>query len=544
MWDNFDFEDFDFDFDNSKEDNTFEHLRKEFLDILSDYPYSFPKFCELYLKIQPKTGGTVPFIFNEDQKLWFDFLIQNYEKSGKQYISFLTVKYRQNGISTISDALSLYSMVCNNFNIAFTGANGKNTRNLYTIFNRFYQNSPLRDFGFINTSKHKGLQFDIKDNSAHFLTAGGSDTTSLTLQGLLEDELGKRTDISDFEALAQVKNGFHLLIGTPEGTGNRLYLSSTEFEKTNDILFLAWHLFERNEITPEENYTPSKDILGYLKKYNLENLPLRKIAWIDLKLNRIRLSSFDPISKLIQNYPPTLKAGFESTAENCFVNAYFLNLAFENKNIYKSTSCILGIDVAGNGVNSDAFVMCIRLGNYVTFKELKVNPDDYSAFYNRAIQIVNFIRMNNHLTFEAINVDAGGTGTEFLKILLNVLRDSYYSYIKVNAIFFGNKIEVIIGHYEKKKIGMKEFMYFNLRKWLTSACVFIEQIGKIKEELLATKIETRNGEEFLLTKEEIKKTLGHSPDYADALALTFAKKESLSFDYEYGTTGALDHFMT
>ena len=50
----------------------------------------------------------------------------------------------------------------------------------------------------------------------------------------------------------------------------------------------------------------------------------------------------------------------------------------------------------------------------------------------------------------------------------------------------------------------------------------------LQDELLATEITSINGEPKLVKKEIIKVKLGHSPDYADALALTFAPEKELT----------------
>jgi hypothetical protein len=55
--------------------------------------------------------------------------------------------------------------------------------------------------------------------------------------------------------------------------------------------------------------------------------------------------------------------------------------------------------------------------------------------------------------------------------------------------------------------------------------VFLQPNQSLKEELFATQIKSINGREAVIPKEEIKKNLRRSPDYADALALSFVKDE-------------------
>ena len=487
--------------------------------ILKDYPYSFAEFCEKYIKIQNKAGIIVPFMLNEWQAKTYNFILEKYKHAGQ--IDILIVKGRQGGMTTFAVAFLLYQMLGLKCNISFISQNFKNASNIYGMFERAVEGLKIS-----TSSKNSGHKIGIGSNLARFYTAEGDNIRGSTLLGLLNDELGERNDVLELQALAKIKGMVHFKIGTPKGIGNNLYLQYVfckENRKLDNVLFLPWHHLKEYESHAGDNFEIFPEIEEYLAKHDLLGLPIEKKAWLQERFNELKASCFNPFEILNQEYPPNIDVGFEATADNCFVEAKYINYAFGNQNFTKHKDVIIGIDIAGGG---DKSIACFRFGKRAEFIELKHKAEAFGSGYDfKAEQLINALRDIGTYNVLSINVDSTGQGINFVDILKNKMRNERLNYNLINAVHFGSRVEYKIKSGEIRKRGVKEDMYFRLREWLmedSNLKASIQPLKVIQEELLATEISTRDGEEFLITKEKIKEKINRSPDFADALALTFA----------------------
>ena len=498
-------------------------------EILNNYPYSFQQFCKL-LTIPIKQNGELKgynvFNFNSSQEMVNNFFLNQYENLKKN--NFVITKYRQNGVSTLATALGLFAGLSNNYNVAFVGKDESNTKNLYNMVANYVEN--LKPYGVTigvgkNGSEVLPVCFGNKKFFIYFRVATGMGVRGLTLGCLIDDELGHRKSVDEggSEALASGVNSIKLGIGTPCGTDNDLYVSFKNGVAGKNILFIPWHRMKECERLEEIEI--ASDVEEYFKKYQLDFLPKEKKYWFAEKWENLRLESFNLENRFNQEYPPNLYVGFESSASDVFCNTDFIYHAFKNKQAKRFNQCILGIDVAGNGASSDKFVVCVRFGNVAEFITIKSNPNDYDYRVNRSQQIFTWI-LKNQIQVNRINIDTGGIGKEFIGVFTTFLRKNGCN-IPVQSINFGEKVEMDIRAFEVQKMGMRDFMYFRMREWLSTKDVAIQDILELKEELLATKTTSRNGVETLISKEEISSNIKRSPDYADALALTFAPNKGL-----------------
>lgn len=88
---------------------------------------------------------------------------------------------------------------------------------------------------------------------------------------------------------------------------------------------------------------------------------------------------------------------------------------------------------------------------------------------------------------------------------------------------------------------MRSNIYFNLVEAIKNDFyIDIDKFQDIREELMyTTYLLDSKGRKQLVPKESIKAILGHSPDEADALAVSFAKKDGgkIMSDYEICKVG-------
>lgn len=493
-----------------------------------NFPYQFAEFCEL-LTIPIKGGnglkGYDKFQFNSSQNAWYEFILDNYADNKR--VSFTTIKYRQNGISTASTAFALYAGLTNGYNVAFTAKDDSNKQNLYDMVENYIY-CLLKHGISILPRKHAGQLLTVcYGNSVcklYFRVSNGMGTRGLTLGCLVEDELGhtKNTGLNGSDALDKCQNTVMLGIGTPNGTDNPLYTAFKNGVVGKNVLFIPWHQMQESASeTPVEIETDMED---YLEKYNLQNLDIQKKYWLGTIWQYTKVHTFDVEGKINREYPPNIDVGFEASASEVFTHTDYIHFAFKNTNAVRSNDYILGVDVAGNGATSDKFVISIRHGNYATFKQVKSHAGDLDYRIKQSTEIITILRELEYAGYRclAVNIDTGGLGMEFFNVLRRELQRVNISPSIAQGVTFGQSTKVDTGIFDSRNVSMRTYMYFRLREWLTTRQVFLENIIELKEELIATRSISKDGVESIISKDEIKRNLSRSPDYADALALTFA----------------------
>lgn len=195
-----------------------------------------------------------------------------------------------------------------------------------------------------------------------------------------------------------------------------------------------------------------------------------------------------------------------AAGDNKLISPVLVRQAFENKMISSSSPLIIGLDVARFG--DDRSVFCFRRGRVCTgfysFSKL-----DNVEVANRA---TFFIKENKPAR---LFIDAGGVGGG----VVDILNDRGFKRI-VRPVMFGAKALL-----EDRYHNRRAEMWDELRKWLAGEQeVQLPSDERLCAELcgIVKKYDSR-GRLQLEEKDELKKRLGHSPDKADALALTFAE---------------------
>jgi hypothetical protein len=492
---------------------------KEILEI-SQFPFGYEKFRS-YLTIKKKGEGfATKFEPNSSQVIFDNFLFSQYKQINK--INFTNAKFRQNGTSTNTCGWGLYAGLSNRYDVAFLGKDEGNINALQKMVDGFCEDLKLA-FGLNYRSKEHELYFPDYKFTIYFRISNNRSggVRGLTLGCIINDELGHRNFSSgDTEAFFTGKNSVKIGIGTPYGISNLLYVAYKN-RKNNNFLFTNWVEMKENESSERQEL--AEDTLDYLAKIGLNEIPIEKKYWFAEKWEAARGETFDLQTRFNQEYPPNIDIGFEATAENCFVEAKYINFSFGNQNFTKHKDVIIGIDIAGGG---DKSIACFRFGKRAEFIELKHKAESFGSGYDfKAEQLINSLRDIGNYNILSLNIDSTGQGINFVDILKNKMRNEGLNYNLINAVHFASRVEYRVKSGEVRKRGIKEDMYFRLREWLmedSNLKASIQPLKVIQEELLATEITSREGEEFIISKEKIKEKINRSPDYADALALTFA----------------------
>lgn len=521
-----------------------EAVKKDLERLLSpnNYPYSFLEFANKYIYIQSKTSIVSKHGLNEHQVEAYKRICELYKESGQEKgIELVIIKGRQNGISTfVCGMFAIYHLLVWGQNQFFLTNILSNANILYNKFKIGFSNLPdVNEKQIIGSRDGNYIKFDDFALIFHGTNEGSghrsSKTRGATYSFLFDDEAGHRDKGEDITSLVNSKSKVRIVAGTPQaGSMLEKILKEKEAQgKMKEVLFLPWYTFKEYEEQITEDYKPKEETLNYLKKFNIENLSLEKIKWAETVITKYKEEAFNPYVKFSQEYPSDLWCGFELTAEDCFTEPYLIQKAIENKTAIASNVAVIGVDVSST---TDKTVMCVRYGDYAFFKELKRNANAIVDFTNKAGQICDFIASLPHIEFKSINIDSTGLGASFPDIMTQELNKrglNYNNQITITPVHFANTIgRKEDSVFEARKIGVKEYMYFELRKWLSTEAVRLdagEYNSRLQSELLATSITSENGEEKLVSKEKIKRKISYSPDFADALALTFYPEKKYYF---------------
>ena len=189
----------------------------------------------------------------------------------------------------------------------------------------------------------------------------------------------------------------------------------------------------------------------------------------------------------------------------------------ERRNLELVGDLRLGVDVAGMG--SDLTVFCHRYDNFVK---------DFQTFQHKDhMQIVGLI--NSILSAdEKVNalIDTIGEGAGVfsrLKELKKKATSVKFSEAAVEPIYKKKELNDFTG--QRTFANMRAYLYWAIRDALDPQCggnLALPPLDELIQDLTEPRWSVRSDGKILLEeKSEIKKRLGRSPDFGDALALTY-----------------------
>lgn len=172
----------------------------------------------------------------------------------------------------------------------------------------------------------------------------------------------------------------------------------------------------------------------------------------------------------------------------------------------------LGVDVAGMG--RDLTVNAFRRGNVV---------EEFRA-YSRQDHMVTVGKVKNALTGkeDVAYVDALGEGAG----VYSRLNELKVNVVCVKYSFSGKGLTDLTG--QRTFANLRAYIYWALRDALDPAFegdLALPPVDELTQDLTETRYKVRsNGDIVIEEKDDIKKRLGRSPDYGDAVANTFSEK--------------------
>ena len=479
-------------------------MHEELANIINDLP-EFSK----YLKIVTKSNGIAPFVFNAEQLLLHNFIENQIEKEGKARIIIL--KARQLGISTyVAARLFVKTMFKSGVRTFILTHLSDTTDNLFGMVKCFYEHLPEPLKVPVKSDNRRNLLFE-SINSGYKVGTAGSVGVGVggTLRYFHGSEVARWANPKEHVA--------GIMESIPGGDGTEIILESTAFdignyfhEKWNDAVdgrseykpfFLGWnqHLEYKKSYELDFALTEEEDFLS--KTYNLSK---EQILWRRSKISEM---GRDGEWRFKREYPINPEEAFSTPVSNSVILPQYIIAASKCTAIQKNGPRIIGIDPAWEG--DDKTVIIKRQG--ATFEILGVmEGKDTSFVYGQARSII--------LKFSQSTVVIDKTGMPGVYDLLKN-DDSIKVSARVIGINFAEKAKNS-DRYANKRAEM----YFELAEFLEKnhGIVNIPDNSMLIKELMSIQYQFDNKGRFrLIDKSLIKSKLGHSPDFADAIALTF-----------------------
>ena len=480
----------------------------------------FPFFAEhAPLIIKDKSGDMIPFILNKAQLHIHSKLEEQLKKMGR--VRALLLKGRQQGGSTYVGGRFFHKVRSGRGISAFILSHeGKTTDKLFRIVKRFHDNvhpslQPEEGASNRNQMTYPSIEGDYTVGTAGNENVGRGSTSQL-VHGSEAAYWINAYAIQDglLESVGDAPGTEIILESTANGPVGLFYQKCMNALKgIGDyiLIFVPWFWqdeYERpllaggQEITEEENI--------FIKMYLLD-LPrlqaVRKILWRRAK--HIELSTGNNIesgfAKFRQIYPSNPIEAFQSTGVG-LVRPDAILAARKNELVDQVSPTVMGVDPAGDSDNADRTVIAIRRGRQL-FDTIK-----YTRM--RRMELAGIIaRLIDRHGVDMVFIDRGyGEGT------IDRLHELGYTR-KVQGIAFNERTL-----YPDIYLNKRSEILIEAAKWINAGNVNIPDSDELHADLACMPLdeETSNGLKFLKSKREIKKLLGRSTDFFDAIGLTFA----------------------
>ena len=217
---------------------------------------------------------------------------------------------------------------------------------------------------------------------------------------------------------------------------------------------------------------------------------------------------FDPSHKGDMVLQPKVLGQFPSSSEHGLIPLDWILLAQQRTPTAYSEERKIGVDIARSG--ADSTVLLLRCGNLL--KDVR----EYRNINTMEVvkKLIAFVERHN-VPWENVVVDEIGIGAG----VVDRLREQNHY---VQAVNFGTAASN-----SDKFLNKRAKCYWQVKEAINPEAkhplVIPQNLGRLCSELAAIEwTVTSNGKIKLEAKEDIKKRLGFSPDFADALALSYA----------------------
>lgn len=494
--------------------------------VLKKFAADLPYFSRHCLKIIDKEGVARPFEFNRSQRTIHERIEKQRRTLGR--VRMVILKGRQLGSSTyIQGRLFWKTMFIPNLSAFVLAHQVESTIKIFGMTQRFRRNLPT------------DLQLPLEKDTERSMVMTSGSSYSVGTAGSAQIGRGMTVNLlhssetAFYESAEEISTG--LLQAVPDAAGSEMIFESTANGPGNfffdlcmgaiagkngfELIFAPFYWDEQySDVTDLQEKDLDDTEHKYYEAHKADGLTLGHLAWRRRKIASLGGKLF----KFQQEYPFNPDEAFVK-AEGRFFSMYQVYAAKSRKTTADSYApLIIGVD---QGRVSDDTIICRRTGSVIHPFET-IPADDGSE---RDMRLAG--RLAKIIDIEKPDMVVIDTTSEHGA--LDRLHELGFSKKLVKGVHFGEKAIDPTRHRNKRVE-----MYFELREWFENENAripddqrFISEIGAIPVER-----ESSNNVAYLVSKDDIRKDLGFSPDRLDAAILTFAfpvRKKKFDFEQKY-----------
>lgn len=492
----------------------------------------YTRYAPECLKIKTKAGALTPFVFNKAQLYVHGRLEEQKAQTGM--VRALILKGRQQGCSTYVGG-RFYHRASLNYGVSvhILTHEQRATDNLFAMAERYHANTPLKPT--LGKSNAKEMQFVKLDGGYKVGTAGVKEGgRSTTIQLFHGSEVAFwPNDTAQFSGVVQ---------GVPLEPGTEIILESTANGVTGEFyerwqqaeaglgeyiaIFVPWFWdpgYQRRPPTDFNLYSEKQhedDTLSEAEYASLHGLNDGQMYW-----RRMKVFELGPV-KFMQEYPATADEAFQTTGQDSFIKPIDVLRARKN-NLEGVGPLVIGVDPSRYG--KDRFVIAWRRGR----KVIKTKAKDKVETTDAAFWIKTIIDEESPAK---VFIDAGGGGDRIYDIVISFGEE--YAEVMELINFAGSPEEpyetLDSGEERPGPKNRRAEMWKRSNDWLKQpGGADIPDEGVLQSDACAVgyKYDIRTQHLVLESKEQMRARKARSPDFWDAIALTFA-----SVVYDAGAT--------
>lgn len=457
-------------------------------------------FCKKALKIKTKSGKMEAFVWNKAQEYIHECLEAQLLETGK--VRAVILKGRQQGCSTYVGARYYHRATWRGYlSVYILSHEADSTKVLFNKVKTYWENSP--DIVRPEVKTDNTSEYEFKNGSTYKVgTAKTKDTgRSQTNQLFHGSEVAFYQYTSELTAgvlqtIADVEDTEIILESTANGVGNFLHKTCMDaLAGIGDyiLIFVPWYWQEEYRTKVPKGWEFTSEELEIKERYDLDD---EQLFWRYIKITKLGERLFK------QEYPFTVQEAFQASGET-LIDANAVQAARKCNISDPTPPVIIGVDPARI---SDRTVITVRRGREIL--EIK----KYGKM--DTLQLVGIL---------AELITRRGATKCFIDFALGV-----GSYDNLVALGYGDIVTLV--NFGGKADDPREYlnkrveMAFRFKEWLEGGNVNIPDDEEVEVDILSIpdfKLAT-GGQKKLLSKDDIKKELGKSPDIFDSIILTFA----------------------
>lgn len=339
---------------------------------------------------------------------------------------------------------------------------------------------------------------------------------------------------------------------THKGTGSSFYFyGQDDFQKlkSNDLgdIIAVWYEeaaefkdaeeFDQSNITfmrqnrPNEHvqffwsYNPPRNPFHWINEWskkviNEPNYLVHHSSYLNdiLGFSDEMLPDIERVKRANHSYYEYLYLGIPSRDENYF----FPDIVIDNADPLKQSRYFLGVDSAYKGKDSIvATISCIESGKLRILDSISIKKDNWKDGVTSVAIVNELLKIIRYYHVELVCCDVG-YGVYIIEELAKKA-DNF----RVQGINFGSaptkRRQELHHHAATKAQNSRAEMHITLQElMMTQKITFTEKMkNKLEEQMSFISEEIKsNGKTGIVSKEEIKKQLGHSPDELDSALLS------------------------